>query len=299
MARDPKQLVGTVVADRYRLVGVLGGGGGGMVYEARDASTGKPAALKLLGAPDADLAGRLEREALALSRLAHPNIVAFVGAGHLEDGTPYLVTELIRGTSVRDALAFDVFEPRRALAIVGQMLDALAHIHGAGMIHRDVKPENLMFVDGGDPARPTDELIKLIDFGVAKVLDQNSDILGARKLTRARLELVGSPQYVAPESAIGEPLDARTDLYSVGIVLFEMLSGRVPFQHDKTSTLLRMHVTEPVPPLRVVVPRELDQIVRTALAKEPDERFASADAMHSAVDAVARGLDDGPRAPRT
>jgi serine/threonine-protein kinase len=288
MDRDPKHLVGTVVADRYRLVDVLGGGGGGLVYQAQDESSGKLAALKMLAAPDAILAGRLEREAMALSQLAHPNIVAFVGAGHLADNTPYLVTEFIRGTSVRDALAFDVFEPRRALAIVGQILDALAHTHNAGMIHRDIKPENLMFIDGGDPLRPTEELIKLIDFGVAKVLDLNSKILGARKLTRARLELVGSPEYVAPESAIGEPLDARTDIYSVGIVLFEMLSGRVPFRHDKTSTLLRMHVTEPVP--RLAVPPELEQIVRTALAKEPDERFASADAMHAAVNAVARGF---------
>ncbi len=290
MSADPTDLVGTVIAERFEVVRVIGVGGNGAVCEVLDRSTGLPAALKMLVGEDSDLAGRLEREGKALAMLAHPHIVALVDAGRCADGTPYVATELIRGVSLRDALAAGAIPPRRALAVVCQLLEALDHVHAAGIIHRDIKPDNIMLADGGQPGR---DYVKLLDFGVAKVIDPSSGVLGEEKLTRAGLEVLGSPPYIAPETAVGEPIDSRTDLYAVGIVLFEMLAGRVPFDHDNRTTLLRMHVTDPVPPLYVAAPdgtptSELEAIVVRALSKLPDHRFASAMTMHAAVENIAQ-----------
>jgi serine/threonine protein kinase len=216
---DPGHLVGTVLQGRYEVVDILGRGGNGVVCEVIDRTTKLPAALKMLVGPDPTLAARLEREAKALGLLAHPHIVALIDTGTLASGSPYVVTELIRGRSLRDLLDWEPIDPPRALAIARQVLEALAHAHGAGVIHRDVKPDNIMLVDSDR------DLVKLLDFGVAKSLDPNSSALGDAQLTRAGLEVMGSPPYIAPEAAIGEPVDARADLYSVGIVLFEMLVG--------------------------------------------------------------------------
>ena len=281
--------VGTVIAERFEVVHVIGQGGNGAVCEVLDRSTGRRAALKMLVGENAELAGRLEREAKALEMLGHPHIVAFVDAGRSPDGTPYVVTELIEGVSLRTILDTDAMAPRRALAIIEQVLEALDHVHAKGIIHRDIKPDNIMLVER-EPGR---DFIKLIDFGIAKVIDPNSGVLGLEKLTRAGFEVLGSPPYIAPETAIGEPIDARTDLYGVGIVLFEMLAGRVPFHHADRTTLLRQHVTDPVPPLYVASPDgtpapELEAIVVRALAKVADQRFPSAMAMHAAVEQLAQ-----------
>jgi serine/threonine protein kinase len=288
--------VGAVIAERYEVVRVIGTGSNGAVCEVLDRKTGEHAALKMLvgevddfpvepGASrsalgaDADLAARLEREGKALGMLAHPNIVELVDAG-TANGSPYVVTELIRGVPLRDVLERGAMPPRRALNIVRQLLEALHHVHGAGMIHRDLKPENIMLADG--------DVVKLLDFGIAKLLDPESDALGAEKLTRAGFEVLGSPPYIAPETAIGEEITFRTDIYSVGIILYEMLSGRPPFEHADLRTILRMHVTNPVPPLRVAVPDStppplLDAIVMRALAKNSSERFGAAMDMLAAV----------------
>jgi hypothetical protein len=286
-------MTGSVIADRFEVVRVIGRGGNGAVCEVVDRTTGLPAALKVVTAEDADLAGRLDREGKALAMLAHPNIVALVDVGRGNDGTPHVATELLRGVSLRDVLDAGALAPRRALAITRQLLEALDHVHAAGMIHRDIKPENIMLVEGGPPGR---DYVKLLDFGIAKVIDPNSALLGDDKLTRAGFEVLGSPPYIAPETAVGEPIDARTDLYSVGIVLFEMLAGRVPFHDDDRTTLLRKHVTDPVPPLGIAAPdgtptAELEVIVIRALAKVPDQRFPTAMAMHAALDNVTRSVD--------
>ena len=285
-------MVGEVIADRYEIVRVLGHGGGGAVFEVVDRSSGQPAALKTLVADDADLAARLVREGKALALVAHPHLVALVDAGETAEGTPYVVTELLHGRSLRDLLDTDpALDPRRAIAIVRQVLEALDHVHGVGMVHRDIKPENIMLVRGGQPGH---DYVRLLDFGAAKLLDPAA--IGEGKLTRAGLEVLGSPPYIAPETAIGEPIDARTDLYSVGIVLYELLAGRVPFQHADATTLLRMHVTDPPPPLEVAP--ALDAVVAKALAKLPDHRFASALDMHAALETAALALDTAQARPR-
>jgi serine/threonine protein kinase len=286
--------VGTVVANRYRVVRVLGTGSNGAVCEVSDQVTGRYAALKLLVGEDAERAARLEREGKALSMLAHPHIVELVDVGTLEDGSPYVATELVRGVSLQDEIDTTVIAPVRALAIVRQLLEALHHAHGAGLIHRDVKPDNIMLTAAGGWEGGGDDFVKLLDFGVAKLVDP--DAIGEAKLTRAGLEVYGTPAYMSPEAAIGEPVDVRSDVYSVGIVLFELLTGRVPFHHDDPVTLMRMHVTQPAPLLGDVAPDrmfppELEQLVAQAIDKVPDRRFGSAMAMHALVQIVARSLE--------
>jgi eukaryotic-like serine/threonine-protein kinase len=282
---DPTHLVGTVIEGRYEVVSILGRGGNGVVCEVVDRTTQRAAALKMLVGDDPTLAARLEREGKALGLLAHPSIVALVDTGRLASGSPYVVTELIRGRSLRDLLDWEPIDPRRALAIAHQVLDALEHAHAARVIHRDVKPDNVMLVDAADR-----DVVKLLDFGIAKSLDASGSALGDAVLTRAGLEVFGSPAYIAPEAAIGERVDERADLYSLGIVLFEMLAGKLPFHHRDSTALLRMHVTHPVPPLGRTVTREVEALLKGALAKDPGSRFASAGAMRAAVEAAGRSV---------
>ena len=291
-------MVGEVIEDRFEIVRLIGSGGGGAVFEVVDRTSEQAAALKMLVAEDKDLAARMVREGKALSLVAHPNVVALVDAGETADGTPYVVTELVHGRSLREVLDSETVPPKRALAIVRQLLEALAHVHDAGMIHRDIKPENIMLADGGQPGR---DYVRLLDFGAAKIVDPSN--IGEGKLTRAGLEVFGSPPYIAPETAIGEPIDGRTDLYSVGIVLYELLAGRVPFEHEDTTTLLRMHVTDPPPPLHAAAPDreilpELERVVQKALAKVPDQRYATALDMHAAIENAAHALETAPPRPQ-
>jgi serine/threonine-protein kinase len=271
-------VAGTIFANRYEILAVLGSGGMGHVYRARHLALGTEVALKRLARSSAEHAGRIEREARAIARLDHPGCVRIRDHGVDERGTPYLAMELLDGPTLASVGA--PLEVARAVAIAKSLLAALAHAHAHGVIHRDVKPENIMF-RRGNGWRPV-----LIDFGLAALRD-------APGLTGNGLA-VGSPSYIAPERLYGNPYDARADLYAVGVILYELIAGVRPFGGDSPEEIMASAMTRPPRPLRALVPRvspALDAVIRRALAKDPARRFADAEAMMSALE-VATEVDE-------
>ncbi|MDX2088602.1 MAG: serine/threonine-protein kinase [Kofleriaceae bacterium] len=264
-------VAGTIVAHRYEILALLGSGGMGHVYRARHLALHTEVALKLLGRPSAEHAGRIEREARAIARLDHPGCVRIRDHGVDERGTPYVAMELLDGPTL--AAVGAPLEVARAVAIAKSLLAALAHAHAHGVIHRDVKPANVMF-RRGNGWRPV-----LIDFGLASLRD-------APALTGNGLA-VGSPSYIAPERLYGNPYDARADIYAVGVILYELLAGTRPFGGDSPEEIMASAMTRPPRPLRALVPGVspgLEGVIRRALAKDPARRFADAEEMMSALD---------------
>jgi eukaryotic-like serine/threonine-protein kinase len=289
-----------VVSGRYRIVRQLGHGAMGAVYEAVHLPTGRAVALKTL-LPDlpnaSEIAGRFRREALAANLLDHPNIIEMLDLGQ-EGGQLYMVMELVRGRSLRDVLDGGALGVRRSLVLARQILDGVGHAHAHGVVHRDLKPENVALVKEGE-AGAEYEMVKLLDFGLVKLLDDAAVERGSEKLSRTGI-VFGTPAYMAPEQALGRPVDGRTDLYAVGIMLFEMLLGRRPFVADDPMAILRLHISAPVPTLREAgapaawCTPPLEALVQGALRKTPAERFASAEAMRDALDAAFVSLDHLP-----
>lgn len=272
----------------------------GAVYEAEHVPSGRLVALKMLlpDLPNAEeVAERFVREAKAASLLDHPNIVEVVDLIPDND-TLYLAMELIRGQSVAGLLESGALKPRRALVITRQVLDGLSHAHHAGLIHRDLKPENLMVTTLGEAGREY-ERVKILDFGVVKLVGEAAVSVGGDKLTRTGI-VFGTPAYIAPEQALGQLVDHRADLYSVGVVLFEMLTGRTPFRSPDRVTLMRMQVSAPIPSLASVAPGRawwtprLEHLVRRSLAKQREQRFFDAAEMMTALDAAFLSLDPLP-----
>jgi tRNA A-37 threonylcarbamoyl transferase component Bud32/tetratricopeptide (TPR) repeat protein len=291
---DPLTRIAEVIDGRYRLLEFVGQGGMGNVYRAEHTTIRKSVALKLLHpslATVPEIRSRFEREAFAIGRIDHPNCVDVNDFGELADGSLFLVMEFLKGESVADLLERErPLQSLRAVHIMRHLLRGLGHAHRAGIVHRDVKPENIFLVQSED-----DPLIaKLLDFGIAKVLDDTS---GAReKLTQAGITF-GTPTYISPEQALGDPADPRSDLYAATVVLYEMLTGSPPFSSDDKMELLAMHAGRKPPPLREVYPAghfsaELEAIVARGLAKRADDRFARADELIDALD----GLGPGERA---
>ena len=268
---------GVVLGGRYRLDEELGRGGMGVVYRATDLELQRDVALKILPAATSSErdSGRLLREARAAAMLNHPHIVTVHDIGD-ESGRPFFVMELVAGRTLRDS---NVTDFREIVDIASQVCDALAHAHSHGLVHRDIKPENILL--GGEVgARRT---IKLADLGISVPLD------GAR-LTETGM-IIGTADYMAPEQAMGEPVDARTDLYSLGVVLYELTTGRTPFSGDHPLAVVSQHVHAPVVPPRAVrsdIPRGLEAVILKLLAKSPSERFARSTDVR---DALARSLD--------
>jgi eukaryotic-like serine/threonine-protein kinase len=262
--------VGQVIEGRYQIVGVLGQATLGTLYLAHHVHTRKSLALKLLDpalAALGDAAPRFEREAVATARINHPNVVAASDYGRLPDGVLYLVLEHVKGPSLREALASGPFTIERALSITEQLLQGLAAAHALGVVHRGVKPENVRLIQ-----RAGAELAKLQDFGLSilAVDDCHEDALTRLGTTP------GTPEYMAPEQATGHWVDARSDLYAVGIVLYELIAGRVPFAAADAVRLLGMHLNDPVPPLPAQVPDSVALLVTDLLEKDPDRRIQSA-----------------------
>ena len=280
--------IGTTVDRRYLLKREIARGGAGAVFEAEHVYTKRSVALKLL-LPEqrsaAEPRARLLREALALSAARHPGVVAALDAGETDDGTPYLVLELLEGRSLEGILAVRRRIGAAEVAWVGAAVcDALAAAHDRGIIHRDIKPSNV-FVARDEQGR---EVVKVFDFGVASVPSEKT------KLTQAGA-LLGTPEYMAPEQLLARDVDGRTDLYAVGVTLYECLAGVVPFEGSFGEVLLKAS-TQPVPPLRQKLPEltpEFAAVIERALSREPDARFADARALAHALRKAAPALTPG------
>lgn len=276
--------VGEVIAERYRIDAVLGEGGMGVVYRAEHLHLHKPHALKVLlpqFSSSPDIVARFEREAVAAGNIQSPHVAAATDFGRLPDGSFFLVMEFVNGRTLRGALEGAPFDPVRALHITKGIASALLAAHGVGIVHRDIKPENIMLVErGGDP-----DFVKVLDFGIAK-LEGAGPGLAAAPLTQAGA-VIGTLDYMSPEQALGQPVDARSDLYSVGVVLYEMLAGNAPFTGN-AMTMLRQRVVGDAPELppsvAVDVHPRVSNLLRRLLAKVPDDRVASAAELLAGID---------------
>jgi serine/threonine-protein kinase len=269
--------------DHYRILVHLGSGGMGAVYLAEHAALSRRYALKVLHgnvlAKDASSVDRFLREARAAARIRHPHIVDVFDFGYLADGRPYFVMEVLDATSVSDLVESGALPIAQAVAIARQLGEALAAAHEAGVIHADVSASNVLVDTSADQV-----VTKLVDFGLA-------ELRGARTAPSDSEVVFGTPCYIAPELIRGVPPDERSDQYSFGVVLFEMLAGRTPFFSDNIRELCMMHMKAPPPAVASPhgpLPEDLVKIVERCLAKSPAARFPNMRALLVELDAVAR-----------
>jgi serine/threonine-protein kinase len=281
---------------KYTLVTPLGRGGMGGVWEVKD-DAGNAFALKSPAGgmnPEAQSTKRFAREANALRMLDHPNLVAAVDV-FVEAGFLFLVMERVHGRTLTKVLADEgPLKPRRALVIARQLLEGIGHAHAHGLVHRDLKPDNIMLVDMGGWERA-----KIVDFGLVKLIGDAEAAMGGGKLTSTGI-VFGTPAYMAPEQALGRGVDGRADLYALATILFEMLTARVPFDHADPMMQMRMQVKAPPPRLDMLAKEQpwctpqLIALVDAALAKDPEQRFPSAQVMTAALDDAFVSLDHLP-----
>ncbi len=298
LPEPPDALPGTRIAGNFEILDLLGEGAMGRVYRAKQLSLDKVVAIKVLHkhlTTDVKLAKRFHREARAASRLSHPNSVQIIDFGAAEDGTLYIAMEFLEGEDLQSLIEEEApLTPARIALLLGQVLSALDEAHHAGIIHRDLKPENVLVLKAG---RGAGERVKVCDFGIAKI--QESD--GGSAITMAGF-VCGTPEYMAPEQARGEELDARADLYSAGIMLYQMLTGAVPFTSDTALGTITKQLVEPLVPPRkkrpdLRIPEALERVALKALAKDRNERYASAGEMSEALTAAVRTLGERATQP--
>lgn len=275
--REDDPLVGRTIDERYLVEARVSSGGMGAVYRARRVGLDRRLALKVLAAQGArvDVAvERFVREARVVAAIEHPHVVRSHDFGRLPDGRLYFVMDFVEGPSLERVIEAETpLGPERAVEFTRQIADALDAVHAVQVVHRDIKPSNVI-VTGREP----DRRLRVVDFGIALVTDVHE------RLTATGV-ICGTPMYVSPEQARGQSIDARADLYSLGCVLYEMLTGKAPFAHSRSvADLLLNHVTvTPEPPSARGAPASLDPIVMRLLGKDPDERFPSAKALLGAL----------------
>ncbi|MBZ0238612.1 MAG: protein kinase [Deltaproteobacteria bacterium] len=275
---DSQPIIGHIIDGRYRVVELIGEGGMGKVYLAEHVEIGKRVALKVLHPSYSrmpDLVERFRREARAASKIGHPNIVDVTDSGTTADGSAYFVMEYLEGVELGSVIEREgALELARAIRIAQQMCRALAGAHAAGIIHRDLKPENVFLTIRDGNA----DFVKVLDFGIAKTTE--AEDLRERRLTSPGMAM-GTPEYMAPEQAAGRQADARCDVYALGAILYEMLTGVPPYQGDNFMEILTKKATvDPVSPshLRSTIPAQVSQLVMQAMARNPEDRPPSMEA---------------------
>jgi serine/threonine-protein kinase len=290
-------LIGRTLPGGYVILDLVGIGGMGRVYRAEQTNLGRTVAVKIIHphlVGEENAAARFITEARAASRLNHPNSVAVIDFGKTEDGQLYLVMEFLRGKDLaRVQYEEGPLSFRRVVSILKQMLAALSEAHHLGIIHRDLKPENVIL----EPVRTGGDFVKVVDFGLAKMRAE------AEKPSITSPGIVcGTPEYMSPEQGRGDPLDARSDLYAVGVIFYQLLTGRLPFEAESPTQVVLMHITEPPPDPRAIAPERLipsllADVCLMALAKDPAHRFGNADEYAEALtDALSQIEASVPRA---
>ena len=282
---DRVDRTGHVLGGRFRIDGAIGKGAMATVYRALDQQTSAYVAVKILrtsilGA-DPSIKQRFHREGEVQEKMRHRNIAALLDTGVTDRDEPYLVVELLRGKTLRGVLKeLGRVPPRQAASYAWQALQGLSAVHALGVLHRDLKPANIMLEPSPGPV----ERVVLIDFGFAT-------FEGGAKLTQQG-SVVGSLRYIAPERLRGEKVDHRSDLYSMGIILYEMLMGQPPWSTNDDFALIESHLHDLPPALDASLPPELDEMMQRALAKQQDDRFANASEMADALQHASQLITD-------
>lgn len=282
---------GAILENKYRIIRLIGAGGMGVVYEALHIHLQKPVAVKVLRGrfgTNADAAQRLIREARAASSTGHPNVVAVTDMG-FSDRAPFFVMELLEGECLADALAYGAYSLAEATQIIIQVLDGLDAIHEAGVVHRDLKPQNVMLVGLSSGAMQ----VKLLDFGISQSHDEVDNARGNTGV------IVGTPQWMSPEQALGEPVDRRTDIHAAGGLFYALLVGESPFGGPTATSTLARVIEGHYEPASIRVPglpARVDRIIAKAMAVDREDRFPSAVSMRNAVESMMRPAAR-PRAP--
>lgn len=270
------KLIGQTIAGRFELVSILGRGGTSTVYLGVDLASKAEFAIKILRPEfnqDYIVVKRFQREAQAAKRFSHPNIVSVHADGKTKDGLHYIVIDIICGITLAEILEDEVhLTVARSIPIFTQITSALAHAHASGIVHRDLKPANIMISQ-----TPQEDMVRLVDFGIAKVTAEKGKRL--QKLTSPG-EIFGTCLYLSPEQCVGKPADSRSDIYSLGCLMYEVLSGLPPFVGFSPFETIEMHLNENVVPLtdlheELIIPDELSEIVLRCLRRNPRDRYQS------------------------
>src|SRR6202789_3878866 len=287
----PDPLIGRLINDRFKITALIARGGMGKVYRAEQAPLGRVCAIKVLnpnyaGNQDPEFHKRFFLEASIASKLTHPNTVTIFDYGRTDDDIYYMSMEYLEGHTLHRAIReAGSFPEDRGAHIARQICRALREAHSLGVIHRDLKPANIFLVEHGDET----DFVKILDFGLVKNVSDTK----TEDLTQTGL-FMGSPKYMAPEQIRGDRVDARTDIYSLGIILYEMNAGKVPFDRPNSVNILMAHVNEEAPPLRQMNPNTqvspaIEDTVAGCMAKDPDQRFRSMDEVLASLKRVGGG----------